>query len=448
MNGSDKGGIDFIPPEERVTSHPFSRTHTTMEVADYFSGPRNTDKHSKWPVFLRLHGSIMPKMIMPLTFVAIWSTAIRCISQWVHHLGVNTVLLTVLGFVVGLGLSFRSSTAYERYSEGRKYWSSVMLASQNLARIIWIHSKERPDQGKDDLLAKIAGLNLIVAFSVALKRSLRFEPYLDDELRGYIGHLPTFALEASTADAPTTSTPGLLKSVGQHLGVSFAESNPMKILKKSDKPLGNLPLEILSYLATFVDELVENGQLKVPIHQTLAYNNIASLNDALTGTERILHTPLPVAYSIAISQITWVYIAVLPFQLETVLKWVMIPAAIIASYIILGILLIGREIENPFGYDVNDLPLDMFCLQIAADIDTISSRKKPSISEFISNPNNKIMFPLSNAGYAAWGQRTDRVIRDELRNKAVMSLRAKTPKKHKIGPVKRIKARAAAKEQV
>lgn len=29
--------------------------------------------------------------------------------------GVSTLLLTVLGFVVGLSLSFRSSTAYERY---------------------------------------------------------------------------------------------------------------------------------------------------------------------------------------------------------------------------------------------------------------------------------------------------------------------------------------------
>jgi hypothetical protein len=30
--------------------------------------------------------------------------------------GVSQILLTVLGFVVGLGLSFRSSTAYERFA--------------------------------------------------------------------------------------------------------------------------------------------------------------------------------------------------------------------------------------------------------------------------------------------------------------------------------------------
>jgi ion channel-forming bestrophin family protein len=69
---------------------------------------------------------------------------------------VANVLLTVLGFVVGLALSFRSSTAYERYTEGRKYWAQLMTASHNLARLIYIHSNEREgEQGKKDLLNKM-----------------------------------------------------------------------------------------------------------------------------------------------------------------------------------------------------------------------------------------------------------------------------------------------------
>jgi len=74
----------------------------------------------------------MPRMILPLLFVSGWVTTITCISKFVWPLGVNSslpltilslmrsVLLTVLGFVVALSLSLRSSTAYERYSEGRK----------------------------------------------------------------------------------------------------------------------------------------------------------------------------------------------------------------------------------------------------------------------------------------------------------------------------------------
>jgi hypothetical protein len=47
-------------------------------------GPRDLDHHSKWPIFLRLHGSITPEMILPLIFVGGWATAITCISKFVH----------------------------------------------------------------------------------------------------------------------------------------------------------------------------------------------------------------------------------------------------------------------------------------------------------------------------------------------------------------------------
>jgi putative membrane protein len=52
------------------------------------------------------------------------------------------------------------------------------------------------------------------------------------------------------------------------------------------------------------------------------------MNDVLAGTERVLSTPLPLAYRIAISQITWVYVLVLPFQLYGELGWITIPGTI------------------------------------------------------------------------------------------------------------------------
>jgi putative membrane protein len=70
----------------------------------------------------------------------------------------HPILLTVTGFLVGLTLSFRNTTAYERYAEGRKYWAQLGVTTQSLARIIWTHTKERKgEDGKDDLLAKMYG---------------------------------------------------------------------------------------------------------------------------------------------------------------------------------------------------------------------------------------------------------------------------------------------------
>ena len=100
-------------------------------------------KHSKWPFFLRMHGSVFPKMILPLTVVTLWSTVITCISQYLYALKVSSLLLTVLGFVVGLAISFRTSSAYERYTEGRKYWSQLQLVGQNFSRTVWVHVAER-----------------------------------------------------------------------------------------------------------------------------------------------------------------------------------------------------------------------------------------------------------------------------------------------------------------
>lgn len=70
-------------------------------------------------------------------------------------MGVSSILLTVTGFVVSIGLSFRNSSAYERYTEGRKYWSQLIFTSQNLARVFWIHTNERPESSEKDVLAKL-----------------------------------------------------------------------------------------------------------------------------------------------------------------------------------------------------------------------------------------------------------------------------------------------------
>lgn len=79
-----------------------------------------------------------------------------CVSHYVHPLGVDNILLTVLGFVVSLAISLRSTTAYERYSEGRRYWAQLMLVSQTLAREIWVSAEEREgEEGKEDVLGKL-----------------------------------------------------------------------------------------------------------------------------------------------------------------------------------------------------------------------------------------------------------------------------------------------------
>jgi len=181
---------------------------------------------------------------------------------------VNTLLLTVLGFVVGLALSFRSTTAYERYSDGRKAWATLSVQSRNLARYIWVHVDERPEfeHEKDDLLAKITAINMILAFAVSLKHKLRFEPYAHyDDISSLVGHLDTFAKDAYTPEMEEKPKYGTLKTIGNYLGLSFAQSNPRKEIKRAQRPLGNLPLEILTHLSSYIEEVTVNGTLNKPV---------------------------------------------------------------------------------------------------------------------------------------------------------------------------------------
>lgn len=407
-------------------------TRQSIDFDDYFQGPRDTKRHSKWPYLLRMHGSILPKMIIPLAIVSTWATLITCISRFVYPLKVNTVLLTVLGFVVGLGLSFRSSTAYERYAEGARYWSTLSLASRNLARYIWIHAAERHDEdadlGKTDLLSKITAINLINGFAVALKHRLRFEAAPDyPDLAPYVDILNTMASNGDSSSlhpGPKSKA----KVAGEFLGVTFAESNPRKLMKKATNNLGNIPHEILSYLQAYIEHIVNEGTVTNGPIQSNIVAQLGIMADVATGTERIVNHPLPLAYSISIAQITWAYVLVLPFQLYASLGWITIPGTIFAAYIILGLGAIGAEIENPFGGDVNDLPLDSYCRELQGDLDVLTSISRAERSwnvrgtdgaPWLRHPRNMVMWPLSASGWDHWEEKPLEEIREALWEKAV-----------------------------
>ena len=95
--------------------------------------------------------------------------------------------------------------------------------------------------------------------------------------------------------------------------------------------------------------------------------------DALGGCERILKTPIPLAYAIHLKQLLLLYCLSLPFQLVEDLGWGTGLIVALVSFTLFGIEEIGIEIENPFGHDPNDLPLDAICATMQRNIDDLVS---------------------------------------------------------------------------
>ena len=88
-----------------------------------------------------------------------------------------------------------------------------------------------------------------------------------------VEYLETFA-KVAEPDIPRPKEPGKLKAAGEYLGVTFAESNPRKRIKRSKKPLGNLPLEILSHMSSYVEYVNQNETMKNGLyHNQLSMSN-------------------------------------------------------------------------------------------------------------------------------------------------------------------------------
>jgi len=71
-----------------------------------------------------------------------------------------------------------------------------------------------------------------------------------------------------------------------------------------------------------------------------------------------------------------------------------------AAYIILGIAAIGRELENPFGRDVNDLDMEAYIRSLSVELDILISQPPPKAQDFIEVDENFPLGPESNLRYS------------------------------------------------
>jgi putative membrane protein len=283
-------------------------------------------------------------------------------------LNIPTLIIQVIGMVLSLLLVFRTNTAYDRFWEGRRLWGNVVCGIRNLTRFIWVGVREDTPR---DAIEKRSAVNLLIAFAVSTKHYLRAEYGSDyPDLRDYLNHIPKYNTPTSV-EPNNTVTSSLLRQYKD--GTKIRPSN--------------LPLEISIYLTSYIHHQKVKSTID-PGQFTVMTNTLSGLVECLTGFERILRTPIPLAYSIHLAQSVWVYCLALPFQLVKDLGWVTIPVVTITAFTMFGIQSIGEEIENPFGYDANDLPLDEFCKVVKSEVDIITSVPPPNPDDWIFSDAN------------------------------------------------------------
>lgn len=282
-------------------------------------------------ITLRVKRSIILVILPWVLFFGIYGFLVSLLNYFGLSLFPNksgVITDAVLSFNIGLTLLlvFRTNTAHERFWEGRKLWGSLVNTVRNLARDIWIVVKERSPQAR---LEKEATLRLVVAFAVAMKLHLRAEP-VNDELAPLMSSFQYFKL----------------------------------------KELNHPPLEIAFWIGDYLQ--YQHDQNCLNIYQLAALHKLVDdLVDILGGCERILKTPVPLIYSIILKQLVVVYCLILPFELVRDLTWWTGPVTALVSFTLLSIEEVGAEIEEPFGHDPNDLPLDGICQTMLRNVEEL-----------------------------------------------------------------------------
>jgi len=283
-----------------------------------------------WFVFLfRLHKSDTIRKLMPLLIgVSIYAGLVAFVeTEWLHisktnHVNSVSVIHGLLGFVISMLLVFRTNTAYDRWWEGRKLWGALVNNSRNLAIKLSVMLPA------DDPASRNFFRKIIPAYAYALKK--------------HLGHETTrIAL--------------------------FDNDEQLEQQINKDK---HVPNQVAALLFKHIQQLYKEG--KISGDQLIVLNTeLLSFTDICGACERIKNTPIPYSYSAFIKKFIFFYVITLPVGYVFTLGYLIIPVVTFVFYVLASLEIIAEEIEDPFGGEENDLPLDKIAATIHNNINDI-----------------------------------------------------------------------------
>jgi putative membrane protein len=281
--------------------------------------PHDWDSH-----LFDIRGSMVSE-VLPRSLVCVaWSVLVvfACKHEWRLTLPVSAH--SIVGFALGMLLVVRTNASYDRFWEGRKLWGSIINECRNLARSAgsWLRSDA-------DLMRLI--IHWTRAYAYATMSALRGQADL-----GPAG-----------AQLPAAEVADALRS-------------------------GHVPLAVAARLSMCLKQARDRGAISDIVYQGID-QNVQQLVDHMGGCERIHSTPLPYPYMVHLRRSIILYCMTLPFALSQDYGWNTVLATLFISYLFLGVEEIGVEIEDPFGHDINDLPLPGFCEKIDASIAVVEA---------------------------------------------------------------------------
>lgn len=243
---------------------------------------------------------------------------------------------TLIGLALSIFLGFRNNTSYDRFWEGRKLWGQLVNTSRTFTRQVFTLIVDSPQRDE-------------------LRREL---------VHAMVGYVHVLRLHLREGDP--------LPELTRWLPLEQAESVALA---------RNRPIALLHLLGMRLRELYDQGLIHAQ-HLPLLEGSLTTLTDVQGACERIRATPIPASYTVLMHRIVMLYCLGLPFGIVSTVGVGTPIVALIVAYAFYGLDAVGHEIEDPFGLDPNDLPLDAISRMIEVDLrQRLGERDLPPLLE-------------------------------------------------------------------
>jgi ion channel-forming bestrophin family protein len=269
----------------------------------------------------------LKKTALRTIFVGIYATIVVYSAEEIFFVDFvpPAYIIYLLGVVLSYLLVLRTYTAYDRWWDGRKQFSTLGSNWRNFAM----------------------KLNALL-------------PTDDKENREYFAKMITnhaYSFKENIRD-----------------GVDFdILEEPVEGFKDRIKKAYHVPNQMSRMMVEKLNQLYDEGVIKYyQLVDLLRYTDIAT--EVVSSCERIRTTPLTRSYRVHLERFIIIFTVMLPFGFVKEISYWTIPFVMFVYYAMAGLVLIGEEIEDPFGQDENDLPIDNICSSLKKNVDSILLR--------------------------------------------------------------------------
>jgi len=302
-------------------------------------------RHHWFRLLFVWRGSVLPEIVGRLSVVLCVSIlSVLCRDWWLEHFPESALSIppfTLMGVALAIFLGFRNSVSYERFWEARKQWGGILIAARALMRQL---VTQLPDDETHRAL-RLTIARQLGAFNYALKHQLR-QTSAEVDLRRYLGD----------------------QQAGVLLGMRFQ------------------PLAILTAISRQLASLRTAGRIS-DIEWLALDKSVCALGEAAGACERIAGTPIPYTYRVLMNRTVMVYSLLLPIGLASSTGWVTLVIATFVAYTFLALEMLAEQLEEPFGTEANDLPLDALCHTIECAVCELAGieplGKPPLASDYV-----------------------------------------------------------------